>query len=85
MIFILQITSSVAALPSQGYRAENIAFSKMNGDGYLFSKTVKGLSEKEKVWVLLDEDFKAKKSEYGESGASSYESSSDEDTDKIHV
>jgi len=41
--------------------AENIAFSKKNGDGYLFSKTVKGLSEKEKVWVLLGEDLKEKK------------------------
>lgn len=38
--------------------AKNIAFSKKNGDGYLFSKSVKGLPEKEKVWVLLDHDFK---------------------------
>ena len=38
--------------------AQNIAFSKKNNDGYLFSKSVKGLSEKEKVWVLLDQDFK---------------------------
>ena len=38
--------------------AQNIAFSKQNGDGYLFSKSVKGLSENEKVWVLLDQDFK---------------------------
>lgn len=45
--------------------AENIAFSKKNGDGYLFSKTVKGLSEKEKVWVLLSEDFKEKKDKDG--------------------
>jgi transposase len=45
--------------------AENIAFSKKNGDGYLFSKTVKGLSEKEKVWVLLGEDFKEKKDKDG--------------------
>ena len=45
--------------------AENIAFSKKNGDGYLFSKTVKGLSEKEKVWVLLDEDFKERKDKDG--------------------
>lgn len=37
--------------------AENITFSKMNGDGYLFSKSVKALSEKEKVWVLLEQDF----------------------------
>ncbi|MGD9569475.1 MAG: IS1634 family transposase [Sedimentibacter sp.] len=45
--------------------AQNIAFSKKNGDGYIFSKTVKGLSEKEKVWVLLDEDFKEKKDKSG--------------------
>ena len=38
--------------------AQNIAFSKQHGDGYLFSKSVKGLSEEEKVWVLLDQDFK---------------------------
>lgn len=38
--------------------AQNIAFSKQNGDGYLFSKSVKGLSEKEKTWVLLEQDFK---------------------------
>jgi transposase len=37
--------------------AANIAFSKKNGDGYIFSKTVKGLPAKEKVWVLLDEGF----------------------------
>lgn len=45
--------------------AQNIAFSKKNGDGYIFSKTVKGLSEKEKVWVLLDEGFKEKKDKNG--------------------
>ncbi len=38
--------------------AQNIAFSRKQGDGYLFSKSVKGLSEKEKVWVLLDQDWK---------------------------
>ena len=37
--------------------AQNIAFSKKNGDGYLFSKSVKGLPETEKTWVLLDNDF----------------------------
>ncbi|MEG0453500.1 MAG: transposase, partial [Coprobacillus sp.] len=36
--------------------AQNIAFSKENGDGYLFSKSVKGLSEVEKVWVKLEND-----------------------------
>jgi transposase len=35
--------------------AQNIAFSKQNGDGYLFSKTVKGLSEKEKTWVTMND------------------------------
>lgn len=34
--------------------AQNIAFSKENGDGYLFSRSVKSLPEKEKKWVLLD-------------------------------
>jgi transposase len=38
--------------------AQNIAYSKGNGDGYLFSKTVKGLPKKEKNWVLLEQDFK---------------------------
>ena len=37
--------------------AQNIAFSRKSGDGYLFSKSVKGLPETEKVWVLLDEGF----------------------------
>ena len=36
--------------------AQNIAFSKENGDGYLFSKSVKGLPETEKTWILLDND-----------------------------
>lgn len=45
--------------------AQNIAFSKTNGDGYLFSKSVKGLSEKEKVWVLLDQDFNEMKDKKG--------------------
>lgn len=37
--------------------AQNIAFSKRNGDGYLFSKSVKGLPQVEKEWVLLDTGF----------------------------
>lgn len=37
--------------------AQNIAFSRKNGDGYLFSKSVKGLPETEKTWVLLDDGF----------------------------
>ena len=45
--------------------ARNIAFSRKNGDGYLFSKSVKGLSEKEKKWVLLENDWKEAKDRRG--------------------
>jgi len=45
--------------------AQNIAFSKMNGDGYLFSKSVKGLPGIEKDWVLLDSGFKEVKDRKG--------------------
>ena len=44
---------------------QNIAFSKTNGDGYLFSKSVKGLPESEKAWVLLDHGFKEVKDKKG--------------------
>lgn len=37
--------------------AQNIAFSRKNGDGYLFSKSVKSLPEAEKTWVLLENGF----------------------------
>lgn len=45
--------------------AKNIAFSKKNGDGYLFSKSVKGLPETEKTWVLLDDGFTDVKNKHG--------------------
>lgn len=45
--------------------AQNIAFSKQNGDGYLFSKSVKSLPETEKTWVLLEQDFKDVKDSKG--------------------
>lgn len=45
--------------------AQNIVFSKKNGDGYIFSKSVKGLSETEKTWVLLNNDFKEVKDNKG--------------------
>lgn len=44
--------------------AKNIAFSRKNGDGYLFSRSVKTLPETEKTWVLLKDgltDVKDKK------------------------
>ncbi len=45
--------------------AQNIAFSRKQGDGYLFSKSVKGLSEKEKVWVFLDQGWKEVRDKQG--------------------
>jgi len=45
--------------------AQNIAFSKKNRDGYLFSKSIKGLPEKEKEWVLLNTGFKEIKDKDG--------------------
>lgn len=37
--------------------AKNIVHARKNGDGYLFSKSVKSLPETEKTWVLLDDGF----------------------------
>jgi transposase len=45
--------------------AKNIAFTKKNGDGYLFSKSVKGLPKIEKEWVLLPSGFKSVKDRNG--------------------
>jgi len=45
--------------------AQNIAFSKKNGDGYLFSKSVKTLPEKEKAWVFIDQGWKKAKGKDG--------------------
>lgn len=38
--------------------AENIYHALKNGDGYIFSKSVKQLPETEKTWVLLDNDYR---------------------------
>ena len=45
--------------------ANNIFYAKQNGDGYLLSKSVKQLPQKEKVWVLLNQDYKAVKDNEG--------------------
>ena len=37
--------------------SENIFHAVKNGDGYIFSKSVKQLPEKEKTWVLLPNDY----------------------------
>ena len=46
--------------------AQSIYFSRKNKDGYIFSKSVKQLPETEKVWVLLDNDYKEVKDHKGE-------------------
>ena len=45
--------------------AKNIAFPKKNGDGYLFSKSVKILPKIEKEWVLLQSGYKSMKDRNG--------------------
>ena len=37
--------------------ANNIAFTRKNGDGYIFSKAVKNIEETERTWMLLDNDY----------------------------
>lgn len=47
--------------------AENIFHALKNGDGYIFSKSVKTLPEIEKTWVLLPNDYTDVKNANGES------------------
>lgn len=44
----------------------NIMHALKAGDGYIFSKSVKTLPEKEKTWVLLKNDYRAVKNHDGE-------------------
>ena len=46
--------------------AENIFHALKNGDGYIFSKSVKLLPEIEKTWVLLPNDYREIKNASGE-------------------
>ena len=46
--------------------AENIFHALKNGDGYIFSKSVKQLPEVEKTWVLLPNDYRDVKNANGE-------------------
>ena len=46
--------------------AENIFHALKNGDGYIFSKSVKQLPEVEKTWVLLPNDYRDVKNASGE-------------------
>ena len=52
------ITGKVIQIADKGLNcARNIYEARSNGDGYLFSKSCLQLSEKEKTWVLLDNDY----------------------------
>ena len=56
------ITGKTVHVADKGLNcAKNIAFSKANGDGYLFSKSVKTLPQIEKEWVLLPSGYKSVK------------------------
>ena len=46
--------------------SENIFHAVKNGDGYIFSKSVKQLPEKEKTWVLLPNDYRDVKNAKGD-------------------
>lgn len=46
--------------------SENIYHAVKNGDGYIFSKSVKQLPETEKTWVLLSNDYKDVKNANGD-------------------
>lgn len=45
--------------------AKNIYAAKKNGDGYLFSKSVKMLPETEETWIFLKNDYKSAKDSDG--------------------
>lgn len=46
--------------------SENIFYAVKNGDGYIFSKSVKQLPEIERTWVLLPNDYKDVKNANGD-------------------
>lgn len=53
-----QITGRTVQVADKGLNcANNILAARKNGDGYLFSKSVKMLPETEKVWVLLKDGY----------------------------
>jgi transposase len=60
------ITGKTIQVADKGLNcSENIITALKNGDGYIFSKSVKQLSEKEMVWVELDRDWHEVKNKEG--------------------
>ena len=61
-----EITGRTIQVADKGLNcAKNIFFARKNGDGYLFSKSVKQLPDTEKTWVLLQNDYKTVKNSDG--------------------
>ncbi len=53
------ITGRTVQVADKGLNcANNILAARKNGDGYIFSKSVKSLPAKEKTWVLLDSGYR---------------------------
>ncbi len=60
------ITGKTVQIADKGLNcAENIIHAIKNGNGYIFSKSVKQLPETEKTWVLLGNDYKNVKDKNG--------------------
>ena len=52
------ISGKIIQIDDKGLNCvKNIYEARLNGDGYLFSKSCLQLKEKEKTWVLLDNDY----------------------------
>lgn len=61
-----EITGRTIQVADKGLNcAQNIFFARENGDGYVFSKSIKTLPQTEVTWVLLDRDFKEVKDKDG--------------------
>lgn len=61
-----EITGRTIQVADKGLNcAQNIFFARKNGDGYIFSKSVRMLPETEITWVLLNRDFKEIKDKNG--------------------
>lgn len=61
------ITGKTIRVADKGLNcAENIVHALQDGDGYIFSKSVKQLPETEKTWVLLENDYREMKNSRGE-------------------
>lgn len=62
-----EITGKVIQIADKGLNcAKNIYKARIDGDGYIFSKSCKMLPETEKTWIFLENDYKEVKDSNGE-------------------